>query len=428
MNEQRLKEEERPEEGTAEKKQSFFSLLIPRKGFFAIPLLIDINLYFFIRTAAYCATLFEPNTSKLLECGANYGLLTLIGEWWRLLTCNFLHIGIFHLLVNMYALLYIGLYLEPLTGRWRIFAAYLLTGLCSATASLVFHPEVISAGASGAVFGLYGVFLVYLLSHRVERERRRTLLISTGIFILYNLLNGFTHQGIDNAAHIGGLVSGCLLGAFYLLADRSAKSKQQKRLYPRIGEAAVVLLLALSFAYARHASPYSLFTGSSAPQAGTRPQIPVSRPMQDSDTWLPFTDEVTGFSCRYPTHWQVVESNRTFYIVNGVSRMTVTCLTTESESEFNHIRETTPIIPQDEYGNPSEDYRHELVTINGYAMDKVENPQHIATQGTGGIDVSQTTYYYFDKPRLRYFAIVTTATDDAMKKELADILESIRFE
>lgn len=427
MDKQPLKEEE-PGKGTAEKKQSFFSLLIPRKGFFAIPLLIDINLYFFIRTAAYCATIFEPDASKLLECGADYGPLTLSGEWWRLLTCNFLHIGILHLLVNMYALLYIGLFLEPLTGRWRIFATYLLTGLCSATAGLVIHPETISAGASGAVFGLYGVFLVYLLSHRIEREQRRALLISIGIFILYNLMNGFTHQGIDNAAHIGGLASGCLLGAFYLMADRSAKSRQQKRLYPRIGEAAVVLLVVLSFAYAKHASPYSLLSGGSAPQTGTQPQVPVSRPLQDSDIWLPFADEATGFSCRYPTNWQVVESNRTFYIVNGISRMTVTCLTAESESEFNHIRETTPIIPQDEYGKPSEDYRHEQVTVNGYAMDKVENPQHIAMQGTDGIDVTQTTYYYFDKPRLRYFAIVATATDDAMKKELADILESIRFE
>lgn len=427
MNNQPLKEEE-PGKGIAEKKQSFFSLLIPRKGFFAIPLLIDINLYFFIRTAAYCATFFEPDASKLLECGANYGLLTLTGEWWRLLTCNFLHIGIFHLLVNMYALLCIGLFLEPLAGRWRIFATYLLTGLCSATASLSIHPEAISAGASGAIFGLYGVSLVYLLSRRIEREQRRTLLVSIGIFLLYNLLNGFTHRGIDNAAHIGGLASGCLLGAFYLLADRLAKSKQQKRLYPRIGEAAVGLLVVLSFAYARHASPYSLPSGSSAPQTDARPQIPLSRPLQDSDVWLPFADEATGFSCRYPSNWQVMEGNRTFCIVNGISRMTVTCLTAESESEFNHIRKTTPIIPQDEYGKPSEDYRHELVTVNGYAMDKVENPQHIAMQGTAGIDVTQTAYYYFDKPRLRYFAIVTMATDDAMKKELADILESIRFE
>lgn len=181
----------------------------------------------------------------------------------------------------MYALLCIGLFLEPLAGRWRIFATYLLTGLCSATASLVIHPEAISAGASGAIFGLYGVSLVYLLSHRVEREQRRTLLISIGIFILYNLLNGFTRQGIDNAAHIGGLASGCLLGAFYLLADKLAKSKQQKRLYPRIGEAAVGLLVVLSFAYAKHASPYSLPSGSSAPQTATRPQIPASRPLKE---------------------------------------------------------------------------------------------------------------------------------------------------
>lgn len=429
MNAPQLKEKEDGKDTQAsEKNTSFFSMFIPRKGFFAIPLLIDINLYIFLRIALYCSSFFHPAASKLLDCGANYGPLTLTGEWWRLLTCNFVHIGVFHLLMNMYALLYIGLYLEPLIGRWRIFAAYLLTGLCSATASLFIHPETISAGASGAIFGLYGLFLAHLLSHRIGKEHRRTLLNSIGIFIIYNLLSGFTHEGIDNAAHIGGLVSGCLLGALYLLADKWAKGKLQERLFPRIGEAAIALIFILSFGYCLHHTSHSNAQEGDVSQTNVKPKLPPHQSMRGSDTWVLFTDEATGFSCRYPTNWQVFEGRRAFFkIMNGLSWMTVVCLTAESESEFNQMRENTPIIPKDEYGNPSEDYHHEVVTINGYTMDKVENPQHIEMRGTAGIDVLQTALYYFDKPRLRYFAIVMIATDDAVKKELEDIAGSITF-
>ena len=413
------------------------SIFIPRKGFFAIPLLIDINLYFFVRVALYCSSFVQPEASKLLECGVNFGPLTLTGEWWRILTCNFIHIGILHLLMNLYALLYIGLFLEPLIGRRRIFVAYLLTGLCSAIASLLIHPEVISAGASGAIFGLYGIFLVYLLSHRIEKEQRLPLLISIGLFMLYNLAYGFSHSGIDNAAHIGGLVSGCLLGALYLLGERlsKGKEKQQKILYPFLGEAVMAVLIVLSFTYAIHRTGYanqawdSQAWVSESIESNTPPKLPPYQPMKESDTWMPFRDEATGFSCRYPTNWHVVDDDRAFFkIVNGVSWMTVVCLTLESEAEFNHIRDTTPIIPSDEHGNPAEDYHHEIITVNGYTMNKVENPLHIAMSGTAGFDVTQTVYYYFDKPRLRYFAIVTEATDATVKKELESVAESIYFE
>ena len=110
----------------------------------------------------------SPSTLSLLKWGADFGPLTLTGDWWRTVTCNFIHIGAFHLLMNMYAFMYVGLLLEELIGGRRMFVSYLLTGLCSAAFSLYMHGETISAGASGSIFGLYGIFLAFLLlsSHR----------------------------------------------------------------------------------------------------------------------------------------------------------------------------------------------------------------------------------------------------------------------
>jgi len=136
------------------------------------------------------------------------------GEWWRLFANFFLHFGIIHLAFNMYALLYIGMLLEPRLGAQRLAAAYILTGLVASMTSLYWHPLTISAGASGAIFGLYGVFLALLSTSLIEQSARKALLTSIGIFVVYNLING-TKGGIDNAAHLGGLISGLLIGFAY---------------------------------------------------------------------------------------------------------------------------------------------------------------------------------------------------------------------
>jgi rhomboid protease GluP len=115
----------------------------------------------------------------------------------------------------MYALLYIGILLEPLLGYSRFTLAYLLTGLVSSVVSLWWHDFTVSAGASGAIFGMYGVFFALLLSKIIEPSARKQLLLSVSIFIGYNLLNGMK-GGVDNAAHIGGLVIGFLIGLVYI--------------------------------------------------------------------------------------------------------------------------------------------------------------------------------------------------------------------
>lgn len=195
-------------------KEGFFHLFIPVKGFFVTPLLIDINILIFILMVISGANILLPDNQILISWGANFRPLTLSGEWWRVITNCFLHIGIVHLLLNMYALLYIGLLLEPRLGSLRFFTAYLLTGIAGSVNSLYWHELTISAGASGAIFGLYGVFLAMLTTNLIEKTARKALLTSVGVFVIYNLANG-VKGGIDNAAHIGGLICGLIIGYAY---------------------------------------------------------------------------------------------------------------------------------------------------------------------------------------------------------------------
>jgi rhomboid protease GluP len=197
-----------------EKTTGFFSVLLPEEGYTITPLLIVSNLLIFILMVATGVHLLAPSAESLLVWGANFRPLTIDGGWWRLISSLFLHVGIFHLVMNMYALAYIGLLLEPYLGKARFFSAYLLSGIAASLTSLSWNELIVSAGASGAIFGMYGVFLSMLTTRMIEKSARKSLLISIGIFVLYNLLNGMK-EGIDNAAHIGGLISGLVIGYSY---------------------------------------------------------------------------------------------------------------------------------------------------------------------------------------------------------------------
>jgi hypothetical protein len=117
-----------------------------------------------------------------------------------------------------------GVYLEPMLGKTKYIIAYLVTGIFASLASLWWHSEgVNSAGASGAIFGLYGVFLSLLFTNLIPKQMRSSLLQSIGVFVVFNLIYG-TKSGIDNAAHIGGLLSGLIIGfIFYPLLKKEDK-------------------------------------------------------------------------------------------------------------------------------------------------------------------------------------------------------------
>ncbi|MDB5009128.1 MAG: gluP [Mucilaginibacter sp.] len=211
-----LKEERQGQTPPATKGKlaNIFSIFWPSEGYFITPIIINLNIAIYLLMIISGVDFMSPDTKALLHWGANFRPLTLNGEWWRLITNVFLHIGLLHLLLNMYALLYIGILLEPYLGKLRFTAAYLLTGIAASTVSLYWHEMTVSAGASGAIFGMYGVFLAMLTTNFIDKAARKTLLTSIGIFVVYNLMNGMKN-GIDNAAHIGGLVSGFIIGYLY---------------------------------------------------------------------------------------------------------------------------------------------------------------------------------------------------------------------
>ena len=155
----------------------------------------------------------------LLVFGANVDTLTKNGDYYRLFTSMFLHIGILHLLCNMYSLYIIGKEVENVFGKVKYLIIYLLSGIAGSILSLAFNHNTICAGASGAIFGLLGALLY--IGYYYRTYLGATLTRSIIPVIVLNLIIGFTSSGIDNAAHIGGLVGGILIAMAVGVPDKS---------------------------------------------------------------------------------------------------------------------------------------------------------------------------------------------------------------
>jgi rhomboid protease GluP len=152
------------------------------------------------------------STQVLIAFGAKVNRFIANGQFWRLFTANFLHVSLIHLLFNTYALWHLGPEVERIYGRGRFLSIYLLAAMYGAMASYAWGGEL-SAGASGAIFGLVGTLAAYFLRHRDLFGRRgRAYLSNMTIIVVINLLIGVNTPGIDNWGHIGGLISGFLLG------------------------------------------------------------------------------------------------------------------------------------------------------------------------------------------------------------------------
>ena len=178
------------------------------------PLILALNVLVFIYAAASGAGVADANPEVLIRLGSNFGPLTMGGQWWRLLTATFLHFGILHLALNMWALWGAGQLVEKLYGRAPFLTLYIFAGLCGNIGSLLWHPSVNSAGASGAIFGVFGGLLAFMArgNMRVPRSILLAHRNSALAFVAYNLFYGAAYAGIDNAAHIGGLAGGFLIG------------------------------------------------------------------------------------------------------------------------------------------------------------------------------------------------------------------------
>jgi rhomboid protease GluP len=185
-------------------------------------------------------------TNKVMDVfGANFGPYTLSGQWWRLFTYMFLHGSLMHIAFNMWCLWDLGRLCESLYGRWTFAAIYLITGVAGGLASVAWNPQVLSVGASGAIFGLAGALAAsfYLGEFSIPKVAIQGTLRSLLFFIGFNVIFGAMIPGIDNACHGGGLVSGVILGA---LIARMAPQHDSPR---RVGVLIVVALAVVVTAF-----------------------------------------------------------------------------------------------------------------------------------------------------------------------------------
>lgn len=208
------------------------------------PSLVTINVLLFLGMLFSGISIWNPGVTDLLAWGANHGPLTLHGESWRLFTSTFLHIGALHIALNMYVLWQVGRILERLTGNTGFLILYVASGLIASLASVYVKPEVISAGASGAVFGSFGALLGFIWRDRDASLRLlKPLLRGITKIVLLNLLIGFLIPQIDMAAHVGGLLMGLLLG---LLMARPVLSSQRQDIWLRNALAGGISLLLIA--------------------------------------------------------------------------------------------------------------------------------------------------------------------------------------
>lgn len=157
----------------------------------------------------------DPFSSEsLIHLGATYGWrIGIHGEWWRIITGTFLHAGITHIGLNMFSLYIVGKVAEELLGWREYLGLYLASGIVGAAVSTAMHPEGLSVGASGAIFGIFGAIAGYALAHRHRLgDRFGRFLREFGGVLALNLALGFSIPGIDMSAHIGGLIVGFIGG------------------------------------------------------------------------------------------------------------------------------------------------------------------------------------------------------------------------
>jgi rhomboid protease GluP len=195
-------------------------------------LLLAINCAVYLWMVTHGVDAKDPTEANLLHYGANQTYLVLHGQWYRLLTATFVHVGLLHLATNMWCLWNLGMLGEPLIGPFGMVAVYLLTGIAgnllsmaaNVAGTLATHdPSIlqqVGAGASGAVFGIAGILIVLLSNRRlpfpwdVLRQLRRRVVQFAAINLFIGLGTMFVNVGIriDNMAHIGGFLSGLALG------------------------------------------------------------------------------------------------------------------------------------------------------------------------------------------------------------------------
>lgn len=252
-------------ECTIAAETAFHSLLTdatPR--IFITPIIIAINLVVFVAMVATGVSLYAPQIDQLIKWGADYGPQTLDREWWRLLSSVFVHIGVVHLFLNMWCLWSLGRLAERMFGNWTFLSIYLLSGLGGSLASICWNPTIPSAGASGAVFGMAGGLVAFWYFGKIALPRSiiKRDFVSILTFVGYNLAFGFAKEGVDNAAHLGGLLVGLALGALLHRPLPATAVRSRLRIGLIYAGAALIFVLVAAFARKTHESIVSYGRGS----------------------------------------------------------------------------------------------------------------------------------------------------------------------
>jgi rhomboid protease GluP len=211
----------------------------------------------YVGTALGTNHLFGFDGGSLIDLGSNFGPYTTDGDWWRLLTSMFLHLGLIHLAFNMWALASFGPLVERLYGSVSYFLIYLVAGLAGSLASVTWQPAINSVGASGAIFGIFGALLAAQVHDRgsIPKNILRPLRYSSAIYIGLTLVSGLSNGGVDNAAHLGGIAAGFLIGLVLsrpVTGLRLSMGDFVRRL--GLATATSVLLLGLGVSVAKHSS------------------------------------------------------------------------------------------------------------------------------------------------------------------------------
>lgn len=199
--------------------------------------LIAANVAIFVLMVMKGVSFWTTNEQQALRWGADLAPLTLGGQYWRLFTSNFIHIGFIHLAINMVMLFLLGRLAEYFYSSKDFLLLYVFTGLCSGLVGVTWEPYATSAGASGAIFGVSGVMLTTLLfgDLPIEKESKERVLTGVVQFTVLNLfiggaqnyLPGIFHARVDNAGHIGGLLSGLVVGT--VIGKHLTSSDSDKR-------------------------------------------------------------------------------------------------------------------------------------------------------------------------------------------------------
>ncbi|MCP9198858.1 rhomboid family intramembrane serine protease [Gramella sp. GC03-9] len=202
-----------------EELEAILDFLNPKGENKGTAILMVLNILVFIVMVFQGLNIVSPTSQELLGIGGVRRFEVLTGDYWRLFTAMFIHGGILHLLMNLVGLGIGSVLLEYILGSKKLIITYIISGILASIGSIYWHDHTISVGASGAIFGLYGIILAFSVFNIYSKTMRKTTLSLLGIYAGISLILGL-FGGIDNAAHITGLISGFIIGGTLILLNK----------------------------------------------------------------------------------------------------------------------------------------------------------------------------------------------------------------